>query len=329
MKLFYPLIIPFLLITSNLSAQTFAPEGSRWTFCVSNFFGHWGGNFDVEILETYFVEDKLVKIIGNQQHHFPQRHFYTVGDSTFVYHPQSGISQLLMNFSMNKGDTILFNRYNSGGLYLEWINFNQDLTQDDYLIFVVDSTSIIETEIGDLRWYSVVLEGLSQSLQYPDDYPEYYIESHKMQNKMEFLEKVGMINVSQYRGDFIFLPVFILDGFYSIQDLNSTDFKRYHLNSLENVFTMPPFCNWNLDVEEISETSFSIHPNPTSDFINISNLSNQSAVVTLLDVNGKVLLSQNIFSENPQINISHLPKGIYILQVIQDKQVQNFKIVKH
>jgi hypothetical protein len=69
-----------------------------------------------------------------------------------------------------------------------------------------------------------------------------------------------------------------------------------------------------------------IYPNPTCDklFIECENLS----TITLYDLLGKEVLNKNI-SGKSEININHLPKGIYNARIIsEDKVVGNSKIVK-
>lgn len=72
-------------------------------------------------------------------------------------------------------------------------------------------------------------------------------------------------------------------------------------------------------------TSFSIYPNPATDHINLvfnNTLSAREQVVTVSDVAGKEMLVQTLSTSsglnNHQIELSHLPKGLYFVTLSAD-----------
>jgi sugar lactone lactonase YvrE len=75
------------------------------------------------------------------------------------------------------------------------------------------------------------------------------------------------------------------------------------------------------------ENQVSLYPNPASTFINIE-LEDIAARVTILDMNGKILQSENILDIKTTINISNLVRGIYLMQITTDKGTVSKKIVK-
>lgn len=59
-----------------------------------------------------------------------------------------------------------------------------------------------------------------------------------------------------------------------------------------------------------------VFPNPTKDVLNIELPEAQNnAQLTLVDINGRVLLIKNLTEKSNKINISHLSKGIYNAQI--------------
>ncbi len=72
-----------------------------------------------------------------------------------------------------------------------------------------------------------------------------------------------------------------------------------------------------------------IYPNPVSDVLTIQN---QDAIsiknYSVLDINGRVLVSQSKAIQNNEINLSGLTTGIYILQLETDKGLVTKKIIK-
>jgi hypothetical protein len=83
---------------------------------------------------------------------------------------------------------------------------------------------------------------------------------------------------------------------------------------------VPGFNNLN-KIEEIQSI---IYPNPTKDFIHVSNKKVES-ILLIKSAEGKTLMSSN---ENT-INIKHLPEGIYFVEFKQvDGKTKLYKIVK-
>jgi uncharacterized protein YkuJ len=78
--------------------------------------------------------------------------------------------------------------------------------------------------------------------------------------------------------------------------------------------------------ETISTDIFSIYPNPTNNSFIVDY--NRAGVLKLYDMLGKEVLTQIIYGKT-EININHLPKGIYGISIISERKViGNSKIVK-
>ncbi len=76
-----------------------------------------------------------------------------------------------------------------------------------------------------------------------------------------------------------------------------------------------------------------VYPNPTKDQLNLfyTNLNAKSFDIKLTNINGQVLFSENIEGFNGQyqhtLDVSNYAKGIYLLQIISNKQVLTKKVV--
>ena len=66
------------------------------------------------------------------------------------------------------------------------------------------------------------------------------------------------------------------------------------------------------------ETSFSFYPNPVKDILYIQNKNNIFSL-EIIDINGKIILSQIDKAKEIQVDISAISKGIYFIK-IQDKE---------
>jgi hypothetical protein len=91
-----------------------------------------------------------------------------------------------------------------------------------------------------------------------------------------------------------------------------------------------PVGIWNTSINNIeNENEILLYPNPANHILNIKCLGNSSKNihVVIFDILGKNILNQNISSTNNEaqsIDISHLPKGIYVVKITGD----NFSVCK-
>ena len=76
--------------------------------------------------------------------------------------------------------------------------------------------------------------------------------------------------------------------------------------------------------ETPAEPEWSIYPNPASQFIYLNNLPPTISTLQIIDLNGKISETHNSTNE---INISHLPSGIYILRIVNNQKVEQRKFI--
>jgi len=80
--------------------------------------------------------------------------------------------------------------------------------------------------------------------------------------------------------------------------------------------------------------SFSVYPNPASDFLTLSidastTLNIRSLCFELYDLNGKLLKSKNIRADKTEISTSDLTAATYFLHITDNKKlIKSFKILK-
>jgi hypothetical protein len=71
-----------------------------------------------------------------------------------------------------------------------------------------------------------------------------------------------------------------------------------------------------------------VYPNPFTTVLTIERTDNTPATIYLFDIQGKMILTKPIFGQKLELDLAGLPAGVYSLQVIGEKGVQNFKVVK-
>jgi hypothetical protein len=83
-----------------------------------------------------------------------------------------------------------------------------------------------------------------------------------------------------------------------------------------------------------TDLNFNVYPNPARDIINLSLQMDQeeSIVIAIVDLNGKVLHQQKIADKitEKQIDIANYPSGMYFLMIttLSGKRLETFKIQK-
>jgi hypothetical protein len=78
--------------------------------------------------------------------------------------------------------------------------------------------------------------------------------------------------------------------------------------------------------------SLSVFPNPTSDFLTlkVQDYNNEALSYNLLDEQGKLVLNEQITTQDTQIAMSTLARGSYFINIVQaNKKIQTFKIIKN
>jgi uncharacterized repeat protein (TIGR01451 family) len=78
------------------------------------------------------------------------------------------------------------------------------------------------------------------------------------------------------------------------------------------------------------DNDIKIFPNPTDNFVNvlISNITEFSTLY-IYDLNGRIVKQKQLIDELSTIDLEDLPAGIYTMQIINDKKIKIFKIVKN
>ena len=92
-----------------------------------------------------------------------------------------------------------------------------------------------------------------------------------------------------------------------------------------NAFAIRMNMGANVGVNENVSNEVSIYPNPTSDVLNISTNSNNLSELTVKDITGKIVLTEE-FNTKITINTESYSKGIYLIDVKNDLGTVSEKI---
>jgi Secretion system C-terminal sorting domain len=85
----------------------------------------------------------------------------------------------------------------------------------------------------------------------------------------------------------------------------------------------------NLTEELIEDFKLAVYPNPVKDIVNLKGTGKfEPYQLSIADLSGKMQLNTTIQKANEQINLSHLPKGVYIIRTTIQKKYKEWKMIK-
>ena len=79
-------------------------------------------------------------------------------------------------------------------------------------------------------------------------------------------------------------------------------------------------------LEEVDAISINTYPNPATNFIRIDGLGDQLTFVTMYDLNGKMVLENQVVSTSTDIDVSDLQNGVYLLKATSGNEMFSLKV---
>lgn len=102
---------------------------------------------------------------------------------------------------------------------------------------------------------------------------------------------------------------------------NPNNHEGYGIPNFQEAFRL-------LDVPKNNiNNRFHIYPNPATDFFQVD-FDSETLAINIYDILGKKVLNKTITKKNPQVQISQLSKGIYIVELNDNGRAQSFKLIK-
>ena len=95
-----------------------------------------------------------------------------------------------------------------------------------------------------------------------------------------------------------------------------------------NLVQLPSLATTAIGEKSKLNDLLNIFPNPFTDNLTVKNNSNSQLTITVLDINGKVLINQTSDQEEININTSNLINGVYFMSVSNGDLKSNYKIIK-
>jgi hypothetical protein len=107
-------------------------------------------------------------------------------------------------------------------------------------------------------------------------------------------------------------------GTYKLLPRNNDDFKGANVNLEPAQLEPTPIPN---DTTSTMELSFEtpqnrFYPNPANEIVNFELANSGTHHLQIVDITGKTILSRNLMSQKGFFSVNELPKGVYIIDVV-------------
>ena len=143
--------------------------------------------------------------------------------------------------------------------------------------------------------------------------------------------KVERTYDNNYTFDDLILPISINYDLFSHKLLNEISYQWDNNLWINNTNIQYYYSNFNnLGISDVNTNNFNLYPNPAHDFIYIDlvNSCNENVSFKLYDLLGNKILETQL-NKNNKIDIAALNTGIYIFQIINNKNIFDGKLLKY
>lgn len=237
----------------------------------------------------------------------------------------NGITKRSINSVASIGN-VVFAGTDGGGVFystnegLDWISLNDGLSNltisnlfvHQASLFACTSTGLFEIDICSL------LQNTSEIL------PK---EDTTASKTIELKANHGGIKYNWYKNNAI------------ISDANTCNYMVAETGTYKVEIEYSASCNdfsneVNVTIQTLtndntldSKDNILFYPNPVVDFLNIEDLSKDTRLIKVLDINGKTLYSKETTNEDIKLEFLNYPKGIYLIELIGDSK-EVIKVIK-
>jgi len=239
-------------------------------------------------------------------------YLYNNSDTVFMYNYLFKRFTPLYVFNVNPGDTIRLPI-----LPYDYCNYPTITTTDSTFKIVVDSVKMVLYDTANLKTIYSHSIGSRTS-----DYVYDYANSFGDTVEGVYAEKIGSISIG-------FLPMYLSSAVNLLDESceGPGALRCYNDNTLSVKLTtglcsIPP-----TSIVPVNKTkAINIFPTPASDEINIQCSPTQKNMsVSIIDMNGKEVLSSASNYNNAVLNVAQLPQGIYLLKIFIDNDAPVYK----
>jgi hypothetical protein len=196
-------------------------------------------------------------------------------------------------------------------------------TNTTYAYLSMQDGDSFGTQFGDVSnssggedWFLLTVYGLNADSTYNGDSVNFYLADYRFAD-----------NANDYLIDaWTWVDLSSLENVYGLDfKLSSSDVGGFGMNT-PSYFAMDNFDGNVAGVEVNLLKELSVYPNPTSGSLNI--LVDNNSVISLFDINGRLIKTEISNSNLFNWNISNIENGVYILKVENNGKTLTQRIIK-
>ena len=275
--------------------QSWFQEGDFWVYRETYGLTGYDGYCELKVMGDTVINDRQVKQLDQYCKGYSQLYGQTYESTSTMYATEENGVIYISNEEDEIGEAIDFNLA-AGDTYF----FDREFFYwgcEDSLEYTIDSITTFEFEGSEHR---------IQHISYYDDWWEY-------PGTLNIYERIGSIYGSILIGNF---DCFI-DGssYYTLCSFGS---------ELDTVHFMENDCYLINSVNEVEVEQVFIYPNPTTNLLNIQSASTPQSI-RIHDITGSLFISK---INSRQIDLSQLPRGLYVLSLEFRDRVVLEKVLK-
>ena len=320
------LVFLLLISTQPLKAQTtFAPPGAEWyhTMAMTGdgvFHSYYVGDTTIlgincrAILEEANTMPSLYAM-GLHVQNLLTLYVYNTADTIFMYNYLFKRFTPLYVFNVNDGDTITLPVFPPDPMILN------NAGTDSVFRFVVDSVRMRLYDTATLKTVYTRSLGYYAPYSFGSGTPPQYVYSYGATDTVgSYAEQIGSIHTG-------LLPWCLKCGGLADEalqpaaDLRCYDDPAYSIHLISGNCSNPPTA-----ITPVNKTkAINIFPTPASDEINIRTSLQKNMSISIVDMNGKEVLSQENNYNTTIVNVAQLPQGIYLLKIFIDNDAPVYK----
>lgn len=294
---------------------------------IQTIITYWS-NYSESVLNEYYeydASDKLIRIVkGDSETSDSENYFYKTDGQLYYILTASyagSFSYSIEKHFYEETDTSLKTTYFScGGLdQIPLVDTFSDWTCETeyYEIFDNQGRRSSITAKTSFSWNSKEIEHKAEF---------FYSESNKLLHATYYLwagdinsgvweESMKINNTYNENDDIIYYEKTFFDSYSEGWEIDES--KTYYYSNVTGLYTQ----------EKILFNDISIYPNPSSNTINLSEISTYNSEYAIYNLQGIIVKNGNL--EKASINIHHLKPGIYFIKIFDGKAVQTGRFVKN
>ena len=314
-RLISVLLLAFSFLSSHAQTSSYTPlDLDTSCYWIQSYYDHHGTNptytvtgevFQHVEKDTFILGKKYLKIVGHPSlpmvgtsNGFGPFRRYNCYNPTIFLREDTITKKVYKFYPFDTSEHVLLNFDLSVG---DTVTHNPPLFQNTYPQYPIDSINFVNYNGTNRRTYfasSILdyrrIEGIGANRNFPD------VGGSEFGAPMFTLRCFVKNNNIMYRNN-----GFPVDSCYRKPNLR------------------PVYC-WPIGINDIERTITKI--NFTNNTIRFNN-ELENIVLTLVNSTGQLLLKENLTKGQYSKNLSHLPKGIYFIQIQSDKVIKSKKIL--